>query len=93
MFVRVASSWDSPVVGSPVVVVVVAAGAGARIGREVSPYAASLAPNVRHPDVRERVIGEKLSLIRRVQLHLAMRLARGPEHVIAVKRAARGGSC
>ena len=72
---------------------VVVAAAGARIRREVSPYAASLAPNVSHPDVRERVIGEKLSLVRRVQLHLAVRLARGPEHVIAVKRAAGGGSC
>ena len=37
---------------------------------------------MRHPDVRDRVVCEKLSLVRRVQLNLAVRLARGPEHVI-----------
>ena len=74
--------WSSVhfAVGLPEVVAVVSAGGvrRARVRVQVGPNAARLATHVRHPDVRDGVVGEELGLVRGVRADLVRGFLRGP---------------
>jgi len=50
----------------------------ARVRVQVGPDAARLATHVRHPDVRDGVVGEELGLVRGVQTDLVRGFLGGP---------------
>ena len=74
--------WSSVhfAVGLPEVVAVVAAGGvrRARVRVQVGPNAARLATHVRHPDVRDGVVGEELGLVLGVRADLVRGFLGGP---------------